>query len=502
MDPAVITCPVYRNSQNHPDRMAVRSDKTSLTYAELERLIQGFAGKLKAAGMKTGDRIGVIAGNSVAYAALIFAACRTGVTLVSINTRLNPDDWIDCIKRSACKLLFIDAKRTAFARSSGYDSIVLDGDESDDGGSIATGRDSSISGEVSPDQEASVVFTSGSGGTPKGVILTFGNHYYNALASNENIPLGFDDCWLAVLPFYHVGGMSILFRAAIAGCSAYVMNGFDTDRINRLIDEGIVTHISLVPIMLSLLLTVRQNRRLPDTLRAILLGGGSVSGRLIDDIEKLSLPVLTTYGMTETASQVCTLAPDDSVNKLCSSGKPLGNAEVRIVDAEGQQACENGDGEIVVRGKTVFKGYLGEDSEATFDPDGWFRTGDIGCFDEDGYLRVKGRMDSMFISGGENIYPSAIERAASEFSGVAECVVIAVDDARWGKRPVLFVTRMGDSDLVTHELRSFLEARLSRIQQPDRIIEIGQFPRTSINKIDGEKLKEMFFKDFDSQGDS
>ena len=102
MDPAVITCPVYRNTQSNPDRVAIRRDKLSLSYAELERLIQEFAGKLKTAGMKTGDRISVIAANSVWYAALIFAACRTGATLVPINTRLNPDDWIDCIRRSGC----------------------------------------------------------------------------------------------------------------------------------------------------------------------------------------------------------------------------------------------------------------------------------------------------------------------------------------------------------------------------------------------------------------
>jgi acyl-CoA synthetase (AMP-forming)/AMP-acid ligase II len=176
----------------------------------------------------------------------------------------------------------------------------------------------------------------------------------------------------------------------------------------------------------------------------------------------------------------------------------LGNSEVRIVDAEGQQTCVNTDGEIVVRGKTVFREYLGEDTEATFDPDGWFRTGDIGCLDEDGYLYVKGRTDSMFVSGGENIYPSDIERAASEYPGVSECAVIAIDDAMWGNRPILFVTRMGDSEVDTPELWSFLEARLSSIQRPEKIIEIDQFPRKSIDKIDREKLKEMFFKDFDS----
>jgi O-succinylbenzoic acid--CoA ligase len=304
MDPAVITCPVYRNSQNHPDRVAIRSDKQSLTYAELERLIQGFAGKLKTAGMKTGDRIGVIAGNSVGCATLIHAAYRTGVTLVPINIRLNPDDWIDCIKRSGCKLLFADADRSAFARNSGSGFVVMGGDESYEVGETTIGEDSSVSREVLLDQETSVVFTSGSGGFPKGVILTYGNHYHNALASNENIQLNRDDCWLAVLPFYHVGGMSILSRAAIAGCSVYVMNGFDTGRINRLIDERIITHISLVPTMLASLLAAREMKRPPATLRAILLGGGPVPGSLLDDIEKLSLPVLTTYGMTETASQL------------------------------------------------------------------------------------------------------------------------------------------------------------------------------------------------------
>jgi len=495
MDTSVVTCPVHRNSKKGPDRVAIRCDGASVSYGELERLVHGYALRLAAAGVKLGERIGVIACNSIDYAALIFGACRVGATLVPINVRFNDTARIDSMTRSGCRLLFVDAQRAGFARSSGYDHMTLGGGDSDGDFDFTNEADATISCNISLDLEASIMFTSGSGGVPKGAILTFGNHYHNAIASNENIRLEADDCWLAVLPFYHVGGMAVLFRAAIAGCSVCIMSDFDVDRINQLIDEGAITHISLVPSMLSSLLAAREMREAPETLRAILIGGEPGPGRLLDDIERLALPVLTSYGMTETASQVCTMSPYDSTDRLLTSGKPLRYSEVMIFDENGSPAGENVDGEIAVRGEIVFKGYLGEDVGTTFGSGGWFRTGDFGCFDRNGYLHVKGRKDGMFVSGGENIYPSEIENAAAEFPGLAECAVIAVDDDKWGRRPVLFVRREGSTEFQAGGLRSYLEARLPRIHLPKAIVEVDEFPRKSIDKIDREKLREIYLRD-------
>jgi O-succinylbenzoic acid--CoA ligase len=339
------------------------------------------------------------------------------------------------------------------------------------------------------------MFTSGTGGAPKGVVLTYGNHDYNALASNQNIQLQADDCWLAVLPFYHVGGYAILFRTALAGCSAYIMSRFDIHRVNALIDDGMITHLSLVPTMLESLLDERGGREMPASLKAILIGGAPAARSLIDRAR--SLPVMRTYGMTETSSQLCTTPPNASFEKMQTSGKPLKYSEVAILDDGGSPVGEKQTGEIAVRGGILFKGYVGEKVGSSLDSSGWFRTGDVGHIDEDGYLCVSGRIDDMFISGGENIHLSEIENAALGFSGVSECAAIAIDDSEWGKRPVLFVRWSDESVGDIDSLRDHLKCQLPRFAVPKAIVEIDELPRRSIDKIDNEKLREIYLANSD-----
>jgi O-succinylbenzoic acid--CoA ligase len=335
------------------------------------------------------------------------------------------------------------------------------------------------------------VFTSGSTGGPRGVRLTAGNHYYNAVASNENIRLSPGDCWLAALPFYHVGGMGILFRSAIAGSSVHIMADFNARDVNRLIDNSSITHISVVPAMLDSIIDARQGREFPPTMKAVLLGGAPVSRRLIEKTRALKAPLFTTYGMTETASQICTTSPGDSGDRLLTSGKPLGRCKIRIVAPDGDCLPCGVEGEIQIRGDSVFTGYLHKDPSETFLPDGWFNTGDIGLFDDHGYLHVSGRKDAMFVSGGENIHPSAIERIAADFPGVRECTVIGVDDTTWGARPILFVEPIS-AGLSIAELNTHLEANLSRLMIPKSIIIIEKMPRSSVGKIDVARLREIF----------
>jgi O-succinylbenzoic acid--CoA ligase len=446
-------------------------------------------------GLNRGDRVCVIADNSIEYAVLIFAAYRIGATLVPLNTRLSQRAWTGCMKKAECRLLLADQRRTAFARSSGCEFILL-GDSIPDGSNrIGAFPHEIISSEIPLDLEASIPFTSGSEGFPKGAILTFANHYCSALASNENIPLSREDCWLASLPFFHVGGMAILFRAAVAGCSVHVVSNIDFGSINMLIDRGMVTHLSLVPTMLRSLLAARGYRATPGTLKAILLGGEPIPGSLLQDINRLALPVLTTYGLTESASQVCTMSPNDSRDRLQSSGRPLRYSEITILNSEGEPTDRGAVGEIAIRGRIVFKGYLPtQEGSCTSEPGGWFRTGDSGYLDKNGYLYVRGRVDDMFVSGGENIYPSEIEMVASEFPGVSECGVVAVDDSTWGKRPVLFIKRDKAADASLQELRTWLQTRLSRIQMPEAIIEVDEFPRKSIDKIDKEALRKSYLR--------
>jgi O-succinylbenzoic acid--CoA ligase len=276
-----------------------------------------------------------------------------------------------------------------------------------------------------------VVFTSGSTGGPKAALHSLGNHYYSALGSNENIPLGPGDRWLAPLPFYHVGGLGVLFRCLLSGATIALPGAGEP--IGEAVDRLGATHASLVATQLRRLL---REDSVPGTLRAVLLGGGAMPESLLDDAVEAGLPVHTSYGMTETSSQVTTTPSGASRETLRTSGRALPHRELRISDS----------GEILVRGRTLFLGYLdGDGLRDPTDEAGWFHTGDLGHLDGAGYLTVRGRLDNMFVSGGENVQPEEIEAALKRLPGVEESVVVPVPDTEFGHRPVAFVRVGGET---------------------------------------------------------
>jgi O-succinylbenzoic acid--CoA ligase len=365
-----MTCLMRNAALKWPDAVALSDGNRSISYSELERLIVVQARRLKRLGIQSGDRVGILARNSIEYVAFLFAASRLGASTVLLNLRNNPREWNDLLAQSQANLLLVDAEYHSTLDTPTIPVWVVEDDHPDSISRIVP-ADDTIPKEIDTEQEATVVFTSGSSGKPKGVILTYVNHYFSALGSNENVNLRSGDCWLLSLPLYHVGGISILFRSALAGSSAHTMRRFDPAAVNALIDSGALTHLSLVPTMLSALLQYRDYQPLPATLKAILLGGAPVPRSLFERARELRLPLLTSYGLTETGSQVCTLSPHDPPEKLNTSGRLLKYRELRIVDDNGLSAPNNTVGEIAVRGEVLFKGYL--DGE-TFDADRWFHT--------------------------------------------------------------------------------------------------------------------------------
>jgi O-succinylbenzoic acid--CoA ligase len=238
------------------------------------------------------------------------------------------------------------------------------------------------------------------------------------------------------LPLYHVGGLAILFRCLLAGATvALPQHGAP---LGEAIAGVGATHVSLVSTQLLRLL--RENTNV-DGLEAVLMGGGPVPASLVEEAVARGLPIHTSYGLTEMASQVTTTPSGASTEELHTAGRVLPDREVSISE----------EGEILVRGETLFAGYVeGEELDRSLDADGWFHTGDLGGLDETGCLRVVGRRDNLFISGGENLQPEEIEEALCRMEGIDEAVVVPVPDKEFGARPVAFVRAEGDfKDLVT-----------------------------------------------------
>ncbi|MCL6592760.1 MAG: o-succinylbenzoate--CoA ligase, partial [Alicyclobacillus sp.] len=310
-----------------------------------------------------------------------------------------------------------------------------------------------------------------------------------ALASALQLGVLPSDQWLVPLPLFHVGGMSVLWRSLIYGTTAVAHEGFDSAAVNAALDNGDIHLVSVVPTMLQRMLAERQHPY-PSALRCVLLGGSYAPRPLLELCQALRVPVAQTYGLTEAASQVCTLLPADGLRKLGSAGKPLLPTEVRI-DVGGREAAPGEVGEIWVRGPTVTPGYW-QRPEATAQAlaDGWLHTGDLGYLDEEGYLFVLDRRADLIVSGGENIYPAEVENALAAHPGVAEAAVVGMPDPEWGQVPVAFVVPAPGWSGSPQEVLSFLAGRLARYKLPKRILTVPELPRNASGKLLRRALRE------------
>ncbi len=415
--------------------VAISSPEENLTFSELDATVTGMAGKILLCGLG-GERVGIYSEKSAARIALIFALIRSGSVAAPISTRIPPDEAPEMLFRAGCSSLVSDfPEALRAARDKGLETFIPE---------KLTGPENAAPGPDPPEiplaRPATVVFTSGSTGAPRAALHTFGNHYANAVGSSKNIPLAPGDIWLHSLPLFHVGGLSILFRCVRAGATI-ALPGPDETPGEALRKSG-ATHVSLVATQL--LRSLEAGEDLSGA-RAILLGGSAVPSGLLDRAFGAGLSVHTSYGLTEMASQVTTTRPGADRAELATSGRVLPHRELRI----------SGGGEILVRGETLFAGYAGRDGTASpLDPDGWFHTKDLGYLDESGLLTVTGRLDNLFISGGENIQPEEVEEELRRLAGVVDAVVVPVADREFGERPVAFVKAKA--------LRSDLDERLRR----------------------------------------
>lgn len=282
---------------------------------------------------------------------------------------------------------------------------------------------------------------------------------------------------------FHIGGFSILQKSIIYGIPAFVMEKYDATIFYDVLQSKKITIVSLVTLMLRQLIDELGENNLPRQVRCLLLGGGSVPEGLLQIVKRKQMPLFQTYGMTETSSQIVTLSADDALQKLGSSGKPLFPAQVKILKAQ-----ESIVGEIAVKGPMVMNGYV-ENKVANQESfiDGWLKTGDLGYFDEEGFLYVVERRSDLIISGGENIYPSEIESALLQIPGVNDAGVFGKKDQEWGAVPIACVVRERET-ITEQEIISFLTKHLATYKIPKRYIFVEELPRNASNKLMRHRL--------------
>lgn len=488
-----------RCAENAPECLAVQCGRVRWSFAELAGQAERLARQLATAGVNAGNRVALLASNGLAYVACVHALTRLGAILVPLNARLSVAELRWQIEDVQAVLLISDAGMAERAREidTALPQAFLQTSYSEpdraDVTLLAREGNPYIESEVSLrslidlDATQVIMYTSGTTGRPKGVLITYGMQWWNALGSALNLGHRSDDCWLACLPLFHIGGLSILIRSVIYGISVILLEKFDERAVNQAIRREGVTIISVVAVMLQRMLDALESEgggvSYPATLRCVLLGGGPASRPLLERCASQRIPVAQTYGLTESCSQAVTLVPADALRKPGSAGRPLLPVQLQILH-EGRPVQAGEPGTIYLKGPTITPGYADRPAEtAEAFRDGWFCTGDLGYLDADGYLYVLDRRSDLIISGGENVYPAEVESVLLAHPAVAEAGVCAQDDPRWGQVPIAFVKLHPGQHVASTILLEHARQHLASYKVPRSITFVEELPRNSAGKL-------------------
>ncbi|WP_226656092.1 o-succinylbenzoate--CoA ligase [Pseudalkalibacillus hwajinpoensis] len=471
---------LHKRASITPERLALIDNDTQLTYKQLQEKAVTMAHALKAEGIAKGKHVGFFMENGIEAAVCLHTLMYIGAVIVPLNHRLTGPELAFQMDDAELSYVITDLSLSKKAHEALKPTTV----------NILTWQEirpfiyqlEGLETTIELNQLHTIMYTSGTTGKPKGVMLTYGNHWWSAISSSLNMGLHMNDRWLCAVPMFHMSGLSILLRSVIYGITMVVQERFDPHVVNQSIQQDEITIVSVVSAMLKKMLDDLGTNQYPDTLRCLLLGGGPAPYPLLSICEEKQIPVFQTFGMTETASQIVTLSPEYMLHKQGSAGKALFPSEVKISDNHKElPALEHG--EILVKGPTVTKGYWkrGEATKAALE-DGWLHTGDIGFLDEEGFLFVLDRRKDLILSGGENVYPAEIEAAILEHSDIEDAGVTGIQDERWGEVPAAFVVSK-NSLLTDEQLLDYLSERLARYKLPKSITFVKALPRNGANKL-------------------
>ena len=504
--------------QKHPDKVAlIFGDDQRMTYRALADLADACSGLLWQRGVRTGDTVAYLGENSPEFLVTLFGCAQLGAVFVPVNTRLAPPEVAHVIGDSGARVLIHDAGFTPCvdAATTGLDlphRIVTGGPDDAEasphprlGSMLRDGLHAHVDVGVTHDDPAVILYTSGTTGRAKGAVLSHGNLTWVSLNAIIDYDLVSTDVSLMISPLFHAASLGMgALPTLLKGGTIVLEQAFDAGRALALVERHGVTMLSGVPTTYQLL---ADHPDWPTTdvssLTKLTCGGSAVPTRILEAYEARGLSFSQGYGMTETSPGATSLSPAMTREKQGSVGLPHFFTEVRIAttsrgpNATSAIAPRGTVGEIEVWGPNVFLGYHGlpDATAEAFTPDGWFRSGDLGYLDEDGYLFIADRLKDMIISGGENIYPAEIEDRLNDLEGVTAAAVIGAPDERWGEVPWAVVTLAPGTDagrFTTEQVREALDGALARYKLPKRVIVVDDLPRTASGKVRKADLRARY----------
>ncbi len=467
-----------------PDATALTASATdsSETYAALDASVDGLAARLAALG--AADRVGIVLRNRPAAVRIVHAAMRVGAVVVPFSPDGTEPELTERIEHADPDCLVCEQATEQLVTAVDPGIPVRSVDSGHVRALAEEPRAPVDAPEWSPDDPLAMLFTSGTTGHPKLVVLTARNVFTSAVASADRLGALPTDRWCSPLGLHNMGGLAPVYRAVIDG-TCLLLAPTETKPLLESLRNYEATGVSLVPVLLDRLLDAGT---LPDSLRSVLLGGAPASKELIEQCGDRGVPVCPTYGMTEAASQIATARPAAATAAPGTVGRPLFLTTVTVVDSSGRPVPAGERGEIVVSGPTVTPGYH-ENRKATaaaFCEFG-FRTGDIGYLDADHRLWVDGRVSDRIVTGGETVDPNEVARMLRAHPAVADAAVVGVPDEEWGERVGALIERSDSVD--RRAIETYCRSRLSSHKLP-RSIAFGPIPRTASGTVDRETVRE------------
>ncbi|WP_405476446.1 class I adenylate-forming enzyme family protein [Streptomyces canus] len=472
-----------RRAELDPHGAAVSDGHRSLTNTQLLSRVRTAARQLQDLGIGPGDVVALQLTNRVEFVVLLFASWRLGATVTPVNPSMTDVEVVRQLQDSGARLLVVEDGTAVMA----HEVAVL-----------AVGE--LYEGTTEPDQAplldpatpALLIYTSGTTGVPKGVMLDHANIDAMVEMGRRALEVGPADRCLLILPLFHVNGIVVsVLLPLLVGASVVIAGRFDPRTFFDLVEQERPTFFSAVPTIYNMLAALPDDVR-PDTssLRFGVCGAAPASAELLTRFEaRYGFPLVEGYGLSE-GTCGSTINPVAGPRRAGTVGLPFPGQEIRIVDTDGTEMAPGTDGEVVVRGPNVMRGYLGRpDETARVIVDGWLHTGDVGHLDADGYLTLVGRSKDMIIRGGENIYPKEIEDVLASDPAVLEAAVIGVPDEKWGEVVVAYVQPRPGSTVDPSALKALCARSLTGYKRPTAFFVVEALAKNAVGKIDKTSLR-------------
>ncbi len=493
---------VQKNAVIYPNKCAVKSGEQAFTYTEMAERMHRIANGLKGLGLAKGDRVMLYLLNGIEYVEAVFACSAIGLIAVPLNWRLGQPEMAFIVEDCGPKVMIHHAafaKRAKALQEGAKHELHLIEVKEGGGASAyesfiaAAAPDNAIDPAVGGDDPHLIMYTAGTTGDPKGVVLSHANCFWQSV-NGWALGVSPSAISLVLLPLFHVGGLNGSVTPMIhIGATCILPPKFDVEDTLRTMEREQVTGMVAVPAVYQMMYehplfaTTDLSR-----IEAFISGGAPLSYDLISKYHERGLEFRQGYGLTETSPGATGMGPGECLNKAGTAGRPCLYVDIRIVDDNDQPLPMGQAGEVVIRGPNVMLGYWQRPEEtAKAIRDGWFHSGDIGYLDADNFLTLVDRKKDMIISGGENVYPAEIEKLLAGHPDIQDVAVVARPDAKWGEVPVAVVVARAGAALSADSVLEMCNAHLARYKVPKAVIFKDSLPRNAAGKLVKAEIRKM-----------